>query len=80
MPNRMKMNIIVLPDIKMLHFTEKSLAGLRNEAWYPYSADKLFEYVELYLVEAGIAINVTQVNEIRRCGLSIDYSVIYNSV
>jgi len=76
---RKAMTIIVLPKIKMFHFTEKTLAGIRNEAWYPYAEGELFEYVEKYLVDAGIAHNVARLDEKQCCGDSIDFSVVYNA-
>ena len=76
---RKAMTIIVLPNIKMFHFTEKTLTGIRNEAWYPYAEGKLFEYVEKYLVDAGVAHNVTRLDEKQRCGQSIDYAVTFNA-
>ncbi|MCQ8822316.1 hypothetical protein NQT65_19170 [Pseudoalteromonas agarivorans] len=78
MSARKTMTIIVLPNIKMFHFTEKTLVGIRNEAWYPYSEGRLFEYVEKYLVDAGVAHNITRLDERQRCGQSVDYVVTYN--
>ncbi|KZN63320.1 hypothetical protein [Pseudoalteromonas luteoviolacea] len=78
MSNRETMIIIVIPTIRMFHFTRKTLAGLRNEAWYPYKEGKLFEYVEKYLVDSGIANNVTRIEKKQSCGKSVDYVVTYN--
>jgi hypothetical protein len=80
MTTRKKMAIIVLPHIKMFHFTQSVLAGIRNEAWYPYTEGKLFEYVEKYLVHADVAANVTRIDKIQQCGQSIDYLVTFNEV
>jgi hypothetical protein len=76
---RKSMVIIVNPQIKMFHFTHNALAGISNEAWYPYANDKLFEYVEQYLVIAGVANNVTSLDKVMECGLTIDYRVTYNA-
>ena len=78
MSDRETMTIIVMPSIRMFHFTEKTLAGLRDEAWYPYAEGKLFEYVEKYLVDCGIAKNVTRIDEKMSCGDSVDCVVTYN--
>ena len=78
MSNRAKMTIIVIPSIRMFHFTDMRLAGLRNDAWYSYQEEQLFQYVEKNLVHAGIAHNVTLLEETVRNGNSIDYVVTYN--
>ncbi|GEA09161.1 hypothetical protein KUL42_39220 [Alteromonas sp. KUL42] len=78
MSERETMTIIVMPSIRMFHFTEKTLAGLKNEAWYPYAEGKLFKCVEKYLVDSGIANNVTRFDEKISCGDSVDYVVTYN--
>ena len=73
------MAVLVLPKIKMIHFTENSLSGIANEAWYPYVEDQLFEYIEKYLTTSGLAQNVVNIEEVGNCGESMSYNIVYNS-
>lgn len=76
---REKLVIIADTSKKMFHFTSTKLAGSCNEAWYPYVEGEIFKYVERYLVESKIALNVTSVEKLRTCGLCEDYQVTYNA-
>ena len=75
---RNSMMIIVNPNIKMFHFCDQRLAGICNEAWYPFAENALFQYVEKYLVSSGLAQNVVSVDNVRQCGDCVDYQVTFN--
>ncbi|MFT5162452.1 MAG: hypothetical protein ACI9FJ_001028 [Alteromonadaceae bacterium] len=75
---RNSLTLIALPGKNMFHFCSTELKGINNEAWYPYAPDQLFEYVERLLTCAQIAANVVGLTELRQCGDSVDYEVIFN--
>jgi hypothetical protein len=70
--------IIVAPmkGIPSFHFTSTLLQG--NDIWFPIGEDSLFVAVEKVMQANEVAHNVTSVGEIRECGPSKDYLVVFN--
>lgn len=76
-----------------IHFTEAPLSGLHaikdqiigKEIWFPYIGSNfhqgtLFLAIETIMVENHLATNVTSIRELRQCGKSKDFEVIYNAL
>jgi hypothetical protein len=76
--HRAKVAVIVAPinGVECLHFCSTGLQG--EDKWFPIRQG-LFVTIEVLLVAFGIAHNVTSVNELRECGESTDYEVVYNT-
>lgn len=84
--------VIVAPinGVESLHFCSTFLKGYEidestgmfksggKDAWFPIRQG-LFVTIEVLLVAFGIAHNVTSVSELRECGESTDYEVVYNT-
>lgn len=76
--HRAKVVVIVAPinGVESLHFCGTELQG--EDKWFPIRQG-LFVTIEVLMVAFGIAHNVTSVSELRECGKSTDYEVVYNT-
>ena len=76
--NRAELVIIRMPvnDVDSFTITSRDVQP-EVDVIYPVG-DNLFKSVESVLVELGAAHNVTRIDELRKCGKSIDYKVVYN--
>jgi len=78
----MRKSVIVIHDQKRkaIHFTGTKLQG--EDVWFPYEckSETLFSIVEKLMVLNKVANNVTNIQHVRRCGVSEDFQVVYNAV
>lgn len=78
---RKKITILTLPSKNMFHVCcHDILAGVNNDAWYPYVPGELFKYVEKLLVEANEAANLVSLDKLNVCGESENFKAIYNAI
>jgi hypothetical protein len=78
----MRDSVVVLHDQvrQAIHFCETELQG--QDRWFDFTGDNddLFIKVESLMVDNGIAHNVTSVQYLRKCGNTIEYTVVFNKV
>lgn len=76
-------NTVVLVDWDKMkfHFTTQPLAGSDNNCWYPFEGEgTLFSDIEKAMIKGAVAHNVVSLIELRKCGCSTDFKVVYNKI